>query len=142
MRGQAKWKPDCRFRRRHKNPSSISRSVEKVNTKVESVNLNIHQLVDANLRIEQVMGIVSAVSETGISVSQETSAASQQQMSTTEEIENSAKSLVLARNCKFLCRNLRCRKMTAGGLPAVFLCGRRRGNERLKRTSQLLRAGD
>ena len=71
----------------------IESSVEKVNTKVESVNLNIHQLVDANLRIEQVMGIVSAVSETGISVSQETSAASQQQMSTTEEIENSAKSL-------------------------------------------------
>ena len=71
----------------------IESSVEKVNAKVESVNLNIHQLVDANLRIEQVMGIVSAVSETGISVSQETSAASQQQMSTTEEIENSAKSL-------------------------------------------------
>ncbi|KRF18479.1 methyl-accepting chemotaxis protein [Paenibacillus sp. Soil787] len=71
----------------------IESSVEKVNAKVENVNLNIHQLVDANLRIEQVMGIVSAVSETGISVSQETSAASQQQMSTTEEIENSAKSL-------------------------------------------------
>lgn len=71
----------------------IESSVEKVNAKVESVNTNIHQLVDANLRIEQVMGIVSAVSETGISVSQETSAASQQQMSTTEEIENSAKSL-------------------------------------------------
>ncbi|MDQ0886255.1 methyl-accepting chemotaxis protein [Paenibacillus sp. V4I9] len=71
----------------------IESSVEKVNAKVESVNLNIHQLVDANLRIEQVMGIVSAVSETGICVSQETSAASQQQMSTTEEIENSAKSL-------------------------------------------------
>ncbi|WP_217635200.1 methyl-accepting chemotaxis protein [Paenibacillus sp. yr247] len=71
----------------------IETSVEKVNAKVESVNLNIHQLVDANLRIEQVMSIVSAVSETGISVSQETSAASQQQMSTTEEIENSAKSL-------------------------------------------------
>ncbi len=71
----------------------IESSVEKVNAKVESVNLNIHQLVDANLRIEQVMSIVSAVSETGISVSQETSAASQQQMSTTEEIENSAKSL-------------------------------------------------
>ncbi|MGO4272045.1 methyl-accepting chemotaxis protein [Paenibacillus sp. TAF58] len=71
----------------------IESSVEKVNAKVESVNTNIHQLVDANLRIEQVMSIVSAVSETGISVSQETSAASQQQMSTTEEIENSAKSL-------------------------------------------------
>ncbi|MNY82945.1 hypothetical protein D3C86_2253530 [compost metagenome] len=39
------------------------------------------------------MRIVSSVSEIGISVSQETSAASQQQMSTTEEIENSAKSL-------------------------------------------------
>ncbi|OAS17649.1 methyl-accepting chemotaxis protein [Paenibacillus oryzisoli] len=71
----------------------IETSVEKVNTKVEDVNRNIHQLVDANLRIEQVMRIVSSVSETGISVSQETSAASQQQMSTTEEIENSAKSL-------------------------------------------------
>lgn len=71
----------------------IESSVEKVNAKVESVNTNIHQLVDANLRIEQVMGIVSTVSETGISVSQETSAASQQQMATTEEIENSAKSL-------------------------------------------------
>ncbi len=71
----------------------IESSVEKVNAKVENVNLNIQHLVDANLRIEQVMGIVSAVSETGISVSQETSAASQQQMSTTEEIENSAKSL-------------------------------------------------
>ncbi|WP_173218796.1 methyl-accepting chemotaxis protein [Paenibacillus alba] len=71
----------------------IETSVEKVNAKVENVNLNIHQLVEANERIEQVMSIVSAVSETGISVSQETSAASQQQMSTTEEIENSAKSL-------------------------------------------------
>ncbi|MNY57080.1 Methyl-accepting chemotaxis protein McpB [compost metagenome] len=71
----------------------IETSVEKVNAKVEDVNLNIHQLVEANLRIEQVMRIVSSVSETGISVSQETSAASQQQMSTTEEIENSAKSL-------------------------------------------------
>ncbi|MDQ0901367.1 MULTISPECIES: methyl-accepting chemotaxis protein [unclassified Paenibacillus] len=71
----------------------IESSVEKVNAKVESVNTNIHQLVDANLRIEHVMGIVSAVSETGISVSQETSAASQQQMATTEEIENSAKAL-------------------------------------------------
>lgn len=71
----------------------IETSVEKVNAKVEDVNRNIHQLVDANLRIEQVMRIVSSVSETGISVSQETSAASQQQMSTTEEIENSAKSL-------------------------------------------------
>lgn len=71
----------------------IETSVEEVNAKVESVNQNIHQLVDANVRIEQVMSIVSSVSETGISVSQETSAASQQQMSTTEEIENSAKSL-------------------------------------------------
>lgn len=71
----------------------IETSVDEVNAKVESVNQNIHQLVDANVRIEQVMGIVSSVSETGISVSQETSAASQQQMSTTEEIENSAKSL-------------------------------------------------
>ncbi|MBP1967389.1 methyl-accepting chemotaxis protein [Paenibacillus aceris] len=71
----------------------IESSVEEVNAKVESVNQNIHQLVDANVRIEQVMSIVSSVSETGISVSQETSAASQQQMSTTEEIENSAKSL-------------------------------------------------
>ncbi|NOV04163.1 methyl-accepting chemotaxis protein [Paenibacillus planticolens] len=71
----------------------IETSVDKVNAKVESVNQNIHQLVDANERIEQVMSIVSSVSETGISVSQETSAASQQQMSTTEEIENSAKSL-------------------------------------------------
>ncbi|MCY9661129.1 methyl-accepting chemotaxis protein [Paenibacillus chondroitinus] len=71
----------------------IETSVDEVNAKVENVNQNIHQLVDANVRIEQVMGIVSTVSETGISVSQETSAASQQQMSTTEEIENSAKSL-------------------------------------------------
>ncbi|MDD9269775.1 methyl-accepting chemotaxis protein [Paenibacillus sp. GCM10023248] len=71
----------------------IELSVEKVNAKVERVNQNINQLVDANVRIEQVMGIVSSVSETGISASQETSAASQQQMSTTEEIENSAKSL-------------------------------------------------
>ncbi|WP_208607658.1 methyl-accepting chemotaxis protein [Paenibacillus pectinilyticus] len=71
----------------------IETSVEKVNAKVEDVNQNIHHLVDANLRIEQVMRIVSSVSETGISVSQETSAASQQQMSTTEEIENSAKAL-------------------------------------------------
>lgn len=71
----------------------IETSVDEVNAKVESVNQNIHQLVDANVRIERVMGIVSSVSETGISVSQETSAASQQQMSTTEEIENSAKSL-------------------------------------------------
>lgn len=71
----------------------IETSVDEVNAKVENVNQNIHQLVDANVRIERVMGIVSSVSETGISVSQETSAASQQQMSTTEEIENSAKSL-------------------------------------------------
>jgi methyl-accepting chemotaxis protein len=71
----------------------IETSVDEVNAKVESVNQNIHHLVDANVRIERVMGIVSSVSETGISVSQETSAASQQQMSTTEEIENSAKSL-------------------------------------------------
>ncbi|WNR47005.1 methyl-accepting chemotaxis protein [Paenibacillus roseipurpureus] len=71
----------------------IESSVEKVNLKVEDVNSDIHQLVDANVRIEQVMKIVSSVSETGISVSQETSAASQQQLATTEEIENSAKSL-------------------------------------------------
>ncbi|UKS27819.1 methyl-accepting chemotaxis protein [Paenibacillus sp. HWE-109] len=71
----------------------IESSVEKVNAKVENVNLNIHQLVEANERIEQVMSIVSGVSEKGISVSLMTSAASQQQMSTTEEIENSAKSL-------------------------------------------------
>lgn len=71
----------------------IETSVEKVNVKVEDVNQHIHHLVNANMRIEQVMRIVSSVSETGISVSQETSAASQQQMSTTEEIENSAKSL-------------------------------------------------
>ncbi|RTE08315.1 methyl-accepting chemotaxis protein [Paenibacillus whitsoniae] len=71
----------------------IAASVEEVNAKVEVVNLNIQQLVAANLQIEQVMRTVSEVSEVGISVSQETSAASQQQMATTEEIENSAKSL-------------------------------------------------
>lgn len=71
----------------------IEESVEMVNAKVEDVNQSIHHLVAANVRIEEVMGVVSAVSETGISVSQETAAASQEQMATTEEIENSAKSL-------------------------------------------------
>ncbi|TXK79346.1 methyl-accepting chemotaxis protein [Paenibacillus sp. N3.4] len=77
----------------------IETSIDQVNAKVESVNQSIHHLVEANVRIEQVMSIVSAVSETGITLSQETSAASQQQIATTEEIENSAKSLAgLAEN--------------------------------------------
>ncbi|UJF31923.1 methyl-accepting chemotaxis protein [Paenibacillus hexagrammi] len=71
----------------------IAASVEKVNAKVDDVNQSIHQLVDSNTRIEQVMNVVSSVSQTGIGVSQEASAASQQQQSTTEEIENSAKAL-------------------------------------------------
>ncbi|MEW9700033.1 methyl-accepting chemotaxis protein [Paenibacillus sp. SI8] len=71
----------------------IETSVDKVNAKVDTVNQAIHHLVGANVRIEEVMTVVSAVSETGISVSQETSAASEEQMATTEDIENSAKSL-------------------------------------------------
>jgi methyl-accepting chemotaxis protein len=46
----------------------VNEVIEALGKNAESVNQNIHQHVDANERIEQVMSIVRAVSETGISV--------------------------------------------------------------------------
>lgn len=73
----------------------IERSVSDVTLKLNEVNSSIIDLTTGSQQIVQMMDAVSSVAHTGLSISQQTAAASEEQHATSEEIENSAKSLAV-----------------------------------------------
>ncbi|EXX84697.1 histidine kinase [Paenibacillus darwinianus] len=71
----------------------IETAVNNVYVKADDVNAAVLQLAESNDKIVEVMRIVSTMSETGLSISQEVSAASEQQFAGNHEISHSAEAL-------------------------------------------------
>lgn len=73
--------------------NQIEVSVESVMQRVQEVGDSIRELTSGSRQVIQMMDVVQSVSLSGMGISQQTAAASEEQQATTQEIENSAKSL-------------------------------------------------